>query len=237
MSNRRHSRRGLRPLARQVPKRDAKVILLSVPCPDRVPPLILRLITRCCRLRSAALLSEGTTGSDPEFLDEPFHAPAELGLNRIFKERPRQDLVSPPALAGCDGLAGLGEGPRPWPPEPGEPPRPTEPAQRLLTTLSGHGYPAADTVASGPGSGYRRPLTNTPLKEESSTSSTTPLSRLRRRKYRSLLGPNIAVAPVLAPAGFVALLARLARAPLAPPSQPAGYSMDGLDVAPTLRCN
>ena len=66
-----------------------------------------------------------------------------------------------PALAGCDGLAGLGEGPRPWPPcRPGEPPRPTEPAQRLLgTTLSGHGYPAADepsTVASGPGSGYRR---------------------------------------------------------------------------------
>ena len=41
------SRRGLRPLARQVPKRDAKVILLSVPCPERVPPLILRLVTRC----------------------------------------------------------------------------------------------------------------------------------------------------------------------------------------------
>ena len=44
--HRRHSRRGLRPLVRQVPKRDAKVILLSVPCPERVPPLI-RLVTRC----------------------------------------------------------------------------------------------------------------------------------------------------------------------------------------------
>ena len=52
-----------RPLG-QVPKRDAKVILLSVPCPERVPPLILRLVTRCRRLRSAALLSEGTAGSD-----------------------------------------------------------------------------------------------------------------------------------------------------------------------------
>ena len=78
-----------------MPKRDAKVILLSVPCPERVPPLILRLVTRCRRLRSAALLSEGTAGrhEDKQFLDEPFHAPAELGLNRqgIFKERPRQD--------------------------------------------------------------------------------------------------------------------------------------------------
>ena len=89
----------MRPLARQVPKRDAKVILLSVPCPERVPPLILRLVTRCRRLRSAALLSEGTAGSDTKTnsslmnRDEPFHAPAELGLNRqgIFKERPRQD--------------------------------------------------------------------------------------------------------------------------------------------------
>ena len=53
----------MRPLARQVPKRDAKVILLSVPCPERVPPLILRLVTRCRRLRSASLLSEGTAGA------------------------------------------------------------------------------------------------------------------------------------------------------------------------------
>ena len=36
--------------------------MLSVPCSDRVPPLILRLTTRCRSLRSAALLSGGTSG-------------------------------------------------------------------------------------------------------------------------------------------------------------------------------
>ena len=64
MSSRRHSRKGFRPLARQVPKRDARVILLSLPCSERVPPLILRLITRWRRLRSAALLSDGASGCD-----------------------------------------------------------------------------------------------------------------------------------------------------------------------------
>ena len=43
---------GIGPLARQVPKRDAKVILLSV-SPERVPPLILVLVTR---FRSAAVV-------------------------------------------------------------------------------------------------------------------------------------------------------------------------------------
>ena len=42
---------------------DASVILRSVPCSERVPPLILRLMTRWRRLRSAALLSAGTSGS------------------------------------------------------------------------------------------------------------------------------------------------------------------------------
>ena len=46
-----------------MPKREAKVILLCVPCSERVPPLILRLMTRWRRLRSAALLSAGTSGS------------------------------------------------------------------------------------------------------------------------------------------------------------------------------
>ena len=55
--------RGFNPLARQVPKREAKVILLLVPPSERVPTLIFRLITRCLRLHSAALLSEGTAGS------------------------------------------------------------------------------------------------------------------------------------------------------------------------------
>ena len=52
----------MRPRARQVPKRDARVILLSLPASERVPPLILRLITRWRRLRSAALLSGGVSG-------------------------------------------------------------------------------------------------------------------------------------------------------------------------------
>ena len=49
----------LRPCVRQVPKIDARVILVSVPRAERVPPLILRLITTWRRLRSAALLSGG----------------------------------------------------------------------------------------------------------------------------------------------------------------------------------
>ena len=53
---------GLRFCARQVPKIEASVILVSVPWGERVPPLILRLITTGRRLRSAALLSEGTSG-------------------------------------------------------------------------------------------------------------------------------------------------------------------------------
>ena len=52
----------MRLCARQVPKMDANVILVSVPCCERVPPLILRLITTGRRLRSAALLSGGTSG-------------------------------------------------------------------------------------------------------------------------------------------------------------------------------
>ena len=63
MSSWRQAARGFRPRARQVPKTDASVILLSVPRSDRVPPLILRLITTWRRLRSAGLLSDGTSGS------------------------------------------------------------------------------------------------------------------------------------------------------------------------------
>ena len=36
---------------------------MSVPWSERVPPLIFRLVTRCRRLRSPALFSEGTSGS------------------------------------------------------------------------------------------------------------------------------------------------------------------------------
>ena len=62
----------MRPCTRQVPNREARVILLSVPRADRVPPLILRLMTRCRRLRSAALLSEGTAGSATKTRSSPY---------------------------------------------------------------------------------------------------------------------------------------------------------------------
>ena len=52
-----------KPFARQVPKTEARVILVSVPWSERVPPLTFRLITTGRRLRSAALLSGGTSGS------------------------------------------------------------------------------------------------------------------------------------------------------------------------------
>ena len=42
--------KGFSPWARQVPKREARVILVSVPCSERVPPLILRLTTKGRRL-------------------------------------------------------------------------------------------------------------------------------------------------------------------------------------------
>ena len=63
MSSWRQAARGFRLRARQVPKTDASVILLSVPRSERVPPLTLRLITTWRRLRSAGLLSDGTSGS------------------------------------------------------------------------------------------------------------------------------------------------------------------------------
>ncbi len=54
--------RVLRSCVRQVPQIEASAILVSVPRSERVPPLILRLITTGRRLRSAALLSGGTSG-------------------------------------------------------------------------------------------------------------------------------------------------------------------------------
>ena len=76
--------RGFRPWARQVPKREVRVILASVPWFERVPPLILRLITRGRRLRSAAVVVRGhfrLGHEDEEFLDL-VNAPAHLALDR-----------------------------------------------------------------------------------------------------------------------------------------------------------
>ena len=66
------------PRTRQVPKREARVILLSLPAPERVPPLILRLITRCRRLRSAALLSGGVSGCDTKTNNSPYQVRGRL---------------------------------------------------------------------------------------------------------------------------------------------------------------
>ena len=80
---------------------DASVILLSVPCPERVPPLTLRLTTRCRRLRSAGLLSAPLArpvrprrrrvpvSSTGQALDETLDAPAQFVLDsrRVRQER------------------------------------------------------------------------------------------------------------------------------------------------------
>ena len=100
VSSWRQAARGFRPRARQVPKTDASVILLSVPRSDRVPPLTLRLITRWRRLRSAELLSDGTSGSSTKTQSSPYpvrgrpivvvlNAPAQFVLDsrRVSQER------------------------------------------------------------------------------------------------------------------------------------------------------
>src|SRR5450756_1583377 len=59
----RQDAKGLRPLMVQVPKMVAREPLVWLPSGERVPPLILRLITTGRIARSAALLAEGTRGS------------------------------------------------------------------------------------------------------------------------------------------------------------------------------
>ena len=107
-------------MARQVPKRDASVILRSVPCSERVPPLTLRLITRWRWLRSAGLLSAGTSGSATKTKSSPYpvrgqaldvalDAPAQLALDsrRVSHERAAAGQQLP--LPGQ-----LGNTPLPW---------------------------------------------------------------------------------------------------------------------------
>ena len=79
MSNRRVSRKGLRPLARQVPKRDARVILLPLPASERVPPpdfpadhqMAQAPFRRIVVRRGVWMRHE-----DKQFLDVPFYPPA-----------------------------------------------------------------------------------------------------------------------------------------------------------------
>ena len=62
MSNRRVSRKGLRPPGPPGAEEGRQGHFAALPASERVPPLIFRLITRWRRLRSAALLSEGVSG-------------------------------------------------------------------------------------------------------------------------------------------------------------------------------
>ena len=67
---------------------DANVILVSVPRAERVPPLILRLITTGRRLRSAVRLRRivrwhlWMSHENEEFLDVDLYAAAQSGLRR-----------------------------------------------------------------------------------------------------------------------------------------------------------
>lgn len=54
---------GLSPWSRAVAASEARVIRVVLPVGERVPPLILRAMTRGRRLRSAALLVCGTPSS------------------------------------------------------------------------------------------------------------------------------------------------------------------------------
>ena len=75
-----HSTRGSRPRTRQVPKREARVILVSVPCSERVdfaadhqgPQAALRSVV----VRGHA----GGSHEDKQFLDVPLDTPAQVAL-------------------------------------------------------------------------------------------------------------------------------------------------------------
>ena len=85
MSSWRQAVRGFRPWARQVPKRELRVILASVPWLERVPPLILRLITRGAQAALGGVVVRGhfrLGHEDEEFLEVLVNAPAQLALDR-----------------------------------------------------------------------------------------------------------------------------------------------------------
>ena len=83
----------MKPWVRQVPNREARIILLSAPASDRVPPLILRLMTRWRRLRSAALLSAGTSGSATKTKSSPHPVRGRLLMWRWMR-RQRRDCAA-----------------------------------------------------------------------------------------------------------------------------------------------
>ena len=98
--------------------------MLSAPASDRVPPLILRLMTKWRRLRSAALLSAGfgfghedkefPVSSTGQALDVALDASAEAGLCRRCVGQVRatdgQQLPFQSQLGGAPPGLGMGEG-------------------------------------------------------------------------------------------------------------------------------
>ena len=176
MSSWRVSRKGFRPLARQVPKRDDRVILLSLPCSERVPPLIFRLITRWRRLRSAALLSDGASGCDTKTNNSPYQVRGRLLMCRSIRRQSlactangssrkgRHSASNRSSSANCPRDSGR---PRP-PPMPGlwrkavALPMPTGPARRLPGTgPSARECPAAEP-APDPDRGWAQHLCLSP---------------------------------------------------------------------------
>ena len=73
---------------------------MSVPCSERVPPLILRLTTKGRRLRSAAVVRGHAGGSheDKQFLDVPLDTPAQVALGGCRVLGVGTALVSAPLL-------------------------------------------------------------------------------------------------------------------------------------------
>ena len=77
--------RGFWPWARQVPKRELRVILASVPWFERVPPLILAADHQGAQAALGGVVVRGhfrLGHEDEEFLEVLVNAPAQLALDR-----------------------------------------------------------------------------------------------------------------------------------------------------------
>ena len=148
---------GIQALGPPEPKREFKVILVSVPCADRVPRLTLRLTTTWRRLRSAALLSDGAAGSPTNTKSSLMwrsmrrHSLAWAAAQSSRKGRP---MASRPVLRPRHAAAVPWDGRRLWPQRRARGRlRPTGPAGRHRGRgPAGRGCPAA----GGPSTAVRR---------------------------------------------------------------------------------
>ena len=224
MSSRRHSRKGFRSLARQVPKRDAKVILLPLPAPERVPPLILRLITRWRRLRSAALLSRGVSGwetkTNNSLICRSIRRHSFPWTADGSSRKGRHSLSNRFSRANCPVRNSPQPPPnsRPWC-RAAAPHGPTWPSPGLPgTTLSACGCPAtggAGTAASSRGNGGMQRRSRSPIsRQRPLPTPRPPLPRPGPAAGSTARGraesPNVAIDPVLTPAGLISVHYRTA---------------------------